>query len=149
MLLLNKIYGRADGRFYKFGWIALIYHIAMKGTVFNWADIIAKNFSTIIKESQEGLHLSKSKFYMPSFLVDYILYRQRFEGLKCTWKGGNAPIYTSYQMLGSHKYHNHYQVICEEFLMPLYKLIFLEECLCSSEGALESIKEYRDYVFSK
>ena len=35
VLLLNKIYGRADGRFYKFGWIALIYHIAMKGTFFN------------------------------------------------------------------------------------------------------------------
>ena len=35
VLLLNKIYGRVDGRFYKFGCIALIYHIAMKGTVFN------------------------------------------------------------------------------------------------------------------
>ena len=35
VLLLNKSYGRVDGRFYKFGWIALIYHIAMKGTVFN------------------------------------------------------------------------------------------------------------------
>ena len=51
VLLLNKIYGRADGRFYKFGWIALIYHIAMKGTVFNWVDIIAKNLSTTIKAS--------------------------------------------------------------------------------------------------
>ena len=29
--------------------------------------------------------------------------------------------------------------------MPLYKLIFLEECLCLSEGDLESIREYRDY----
>ena len=35
VLTLNKIYGRADGKFYKFGWIAMIYHIAMKGTVFN------------------------------------------------------------------------------------------------------------------
>ena len=32
VLLLNMIYDRADGKFYKFGWIALIYHIAMKGT---------------------------------------------------------------------------------------------------------------------
>ena len=29
--------------------------------------------------------------------------------------------------------------------MPLYKLIFLEECPCLSEGALESIREYGDY----
>ena len=35
VLLLNRIYGRANGKFYKFRWIALIYHIAMKGTVFN------------------------------------------------------------------------------------------------------------------
>ena len=86
---------------------------------------------------------------MPSFLVDCILYRHQFEGLKCTWKGGKAPIYTAYHLLGSHKYHNHYQVICEEFLMPLYKLIFLEKCLCLSKGALESVKEYGDYFFSK
>ena len=114
----------------------------MTGTVFNWADIIAKNLSTTIKAAQEGLHLSKSEFYMPSFLVDYILYYHQFEGLKCTWKGGNAPIYITYQMLGMQKYHNHYQVICEEFMMPLYKLIFLEYCPRLSKGALESIKEY-------
>ena len=73
MLLLNKIYGRDDGKFCKFGWIALIYHIPMKGIVFNWADIIAKNLSTSIKASQASLHLSKSEFYMPSFLADYTL----------------------------------------------------------------------------
>ena len=52
-------------------------------------------------------------------------------------------------MLGSHKYHNHYQVISEEFIITLYKLIFLEECPCLSNGALESIKEYGDYFFSE
>ena len=51
VLLLNKIYGKADGKFYKFGWITLIYHINMKGTVFNWANIIAKKISTSIKAS--------------------------------------------------------------------------------------------------
>ena len=81
MLLLNKIYGRANGKFYKFGWITLIYHIAMKGTLFNWADIISKNLSTSIKASQEGLHLNKYEFYMPSFLVDSILYHHQFEGI--------------------------------------------------------------------
>ena len=60
----------------------------MKEKKINWAEIIAKNLSTSIKESQ-GLHLSKSEFYMPFFLVDCILYHHQFEGLKCTWKGGN------------------------------------------------------------
>ena len=31
--------------------------------------------------------------------------------------------------------------------MPLYQLVFLEECKCLSEGALESIKEFGDYLF--
>ena len=48
VLMLNNIYGRADGKVYKFEWIPLMYHTAMKGTVFNWADIIARDFSTSI-----------------------------------------------------------------------------------------------------
>ena len=31
--------------------------------------------------------------------------------------------------------------------MPLYQLVFLEECKCLSEGDLESIKEFGDYIF--
>ena len=65
------------------------------------------------------------------------------------WKGGKAPIYTTYQILATHKYHNHYQLIFEEFIRPLYKLIFLEDCPCMLEGAVESIKEYGDYFFTK
>ena len=33
--------------------------------------------------------------------------------------------------------------------MELYQLVFLEECKCLSEGALESIKEFGDYLFSE
>ena len=33
--------------------------------------------------------------------------------------------------------------------MPLYQLIFLEECKCMSEDALEAIREYGDYFFSE
>ena len=32
--------------------------------------------------------------------------------------------------------------------MPLYQLIFLEECKCMSQGALDSIREFGDYFFS-
>ena len=34
-LMLSKIYGRVDGRFYNFGWIPLLYYVAMEGTIFN------------------------------------------------------------------------------------------------------------------
>ena len=84
---------------------------------------------------------------MGSFLVDCILCFHPFEKLNCTWKGGKAPIYAAYHILWEHKYHSHYKIIHEEFLMPLYQLVFLEECKCLSEGALESIKEFGDYFF--
>ena len=86
---------------------------------------------------------------MGSFLIYCILCFHLFERLNCTWKGEKAPIYASYQILWGHKYHNYYKLICEEFLIPLYQLIFLEEYKCLSKGALESIKEFRDYFFAE
>ena len=84
-----------------------------------------------------------------SFLVDYIFCFHPFEKLHCKWKGGKAPIYAAYQILWAQKYHSHYKLVCEEFSMPLYQLVFLEECKCLSEGALESIKEFGVYFFSE
>ena len=132
VLMLNRIFGRADGISYKFWWIPLIYHVAMKGTVFNWADIVSNSLSTSMTASQEGLHQRKSEFYMGSFLVDCMLCFHLFERLNYKWKGGKAPIYTLYQILWAHKYHSHYKLICEEFLMHLCQLVFLEECKCLS-----------------
>ena len=86
---------------------------------------------------------------MSSFLIDCILYRNQFEKLKCVWIEGKYPIYIAYQIMGAHKYHNNYQLICEEFIRPLYKLIFLEDFPCLSEGAVESIKEYGYNFFTK
>ena len=86
---------------------------------------------------------------MGSFLINSILCLHPFEKLNYSWKEGKAPIYTGYQLLWDHIYHSSYKLICEEFLMPLYQLIFLEECKCISEGALEAIREYGDYFFSE
>ena len=126
-----------------------MYYVAMEEKVFNWADIATKNLSKGIKVAQEGLKQSKLEFYMSSFLLDCILYRHKFEKLNCVWKEGKAPIYVAYQIMGAHKYHTHYQLICEEFIRPLYRLIFLEDFPCLSEGTVESIKEFGDYLFTK
>ena len=149
VLMLNRIFDKDDGRTYKFGWIPLIYYLPMKGTIFNCADIVSNRLSTTIVAAQEGLHQRKFEFYMGSFFIDCILSFHPFEKLNCTWNGGKTPIYVAYQILWGHKCHNFYKLICEEFLMPLYRLIFLEECKCLSEGALESIKDFGDYFFSE
>ena len=52
VLMLNRIFGRDDGRTYKFGWIPLTYYVAMIRTIFNWADIVANGLSTSIIATQ-------------------------------------------------------------------------------------------------
>ena len=86
-LMLDRIFNISDGRSYKFGWIPLIYHVAMKGTIFNWDDIVANSLSSCITRAQEGLHQQKSEFYVGSFLVDSILCFIPFEKLNCKLKG--------------------------------------------------------------
>ena len=113
VLMLNRIFSRAYGITYKFGWIPLIYYVAMKGTIFNWADIVANSLSNSITAAQEGLHQRKYEFYMGSFFIDYILIFHPLEKLNCTWKGGKTPIYVAYQILWGHKYQNFYKLICE------------------------------------
>ena len=86
---------------------------------------------------------------MSSFLLDCIIYRHKFEKINCVWIEGKAPIYITYQIIGAHKYHTLYQLICEELIRPLYSLIFLEDCPCLSKGVVESIKEFGYYFFTK
>ena len=94
--MLSRVYGRSNGKMYNFGWIPIMYYVAMEGTVFKWADIATRNLSKGIKEAHAGLKQSKSKSFMSSFLIDCILYRHRFEKLNCVWIKGKYPIYVAY-----------------------------------------------------
>ena len=48
-LMLSRLYGRADGKLYNFGWIPLMYYVAMEGIICNWEDIVSKNLAKCIK----------------------------------------------------------------------------------------------------
>ena len=83
-LMLNRIFDRADGRFYKIGWIPMMYHVTMEGTIFNWVNIVADSLSSCISATQGGMLQQKYEFYMGSFLIDCILFLHPFEKLKCS-----------------------------------------------------------------
>ena len=59
------------------------------------------------------------------------------------------PVYSAYKPLWAHKYHSHYREVYEHFIIPLYTLIFLKECDCMSEEALQVIEEYADYYLTE
>ena len=48
-------------------------------------------------------------------------------------------MYVAYKLFWAHKYYSRYKEICENFIMPLYTLIFLVECNCMSEEALKVV----------
>ena len=82
-LMLNQIFDHANGKFYKISWIPIIYHVAMHGIIFNWADIVANSMSSYIVAALGGLTQRKYEFYMGSFLIDYILCTHPFPKLNC------------------------------------------------------------------
>ena len=82
-LMLNRIFGRAHGRLFKFEWIPIMFHVATQGTVFNWASLVSSSLSSCMAAALGGESRRKYEFYMSSILIDYILCNQPFPGLRC------------------------------------------------------------------
>ena len=90
-LILIRIFIRENGKFYKLGWIPLIYHVAMQGTIFNCTDIVANNLSSYIA----------------------IIMPVPIPKKNCSWSEAKMLVYIVYQILWAHKHHNFYKLICE------------------------------------
>ena len=112
-LMLNRIFGRAHGRLFKFEWIPIMFHVATQGTVFNWASLVSSSLSSCVAAALGGESKKKSEFYMSSILVDCILCNQPFPGLKCVWDRERMPVYAAYRPLWAQQYHSHYREVCE------------------------------------
>ena len=126
-LLLNRIFCRANGTIYKLNQVPLIYYTSFEGTIYNWEDFISDSLSSCVAAAYGGLTQKRAEFYMSSYLIDYILSRHPFPKLGCIWNKTEAPVSVAYQILWAHKYVGYYKLICEEFLIPLYWIIFLKE----------------------
>ena len=68
---------------------------------------------------------------------------------RCKWDKAKSPVYVAYQLLQAHKYFNHYKSICEDFIMPLYRLIFLAECDCMSKETLKIVQDNGHYYLTE
>ena len=147
-LMLNRIFGRVNGKSFKLGWMPIIFYVATQGSVFNWENIASNSLSACISSALGRVSLKKSEFYMSSILVDCILCTQYFPILMCNWDRDRTLIYTAYKLFWAHKYYSHYKEICEHFIMPFYTLIFLTECNCMSKEAFKVIEEYGNYYMS-
>ena len=82
-LMLNRIFGRAHGRFFKLEWMPIIFYVATQGTIFNWANIVSNSLSACMASALGGVSQKRSEFYMSSILIDCILCNQPFPRLRC------------------------------------------------------------------
>ena len=126
--MLNRIFGRAHRKSFKLGWIPIIFYVATQGTIFNWENIVSNSLSSCISSALGGVSQKKSEFYMSSIFVDCILCTHFFPSLMCNWDSDRTLVYIAYKLFWAHKYYSYYREICEHFIMPLYTLIFLNEC---------------------
>ena len=126
-----------------------MFYVATEGTIFNWASIVSSSLSSCVAAALEGEARKRSEFYMSSSLIDCILCHQPFPVLQCVWDKDRMPVYAAYKPLGAHLYHSNYREVCEQFLMPLYALIFQKECDCMSEDAMQVIDEYGEYFLTE
>ena len=147
--MVNRMFGRAKGTLYKLNWIPLIYYVAFEHTIFNWAYIISDSLPSYVAATQGGITQRRLEFYMSSYMIDCILCRNPFSKLGCIWTWTETPLSVVYQILWAHRYAGFYKLICEEFLIALYELIFLKEPNCLFDDAMDAICEYGDYFFSQ
>ena len=59
-LMLNKIYGRANGKSFKLGWVLMIFCVATQGRIFNWENIVSNNLSACISAALGGVSQKKT-----------------------------------------------------------------------------------------
>ena len=86
---------------------------------------------------------------MSLVLIDCILCTQSFPMLKCKWDKDKSLVYAAYHLLWAYKYFSHYKSICEDLIMPLYRLIFLAECDCMPEEALKVVQDNGHYYLTE
>ena len=69
-LMLKRIFGSANGRNFKIGWVPVIFFVATQGTIFNWENIVSNSLSAYISAALGGVSQKKTEFYMSSILID-------------------------------------------------------------------------------
>ena len=95
-LMLNRIFGRANGKNYELNWVPVIFFVATQGTIFNWDNIVSNSLSSCISATLGVVSQKKSEFYMSSFFIDCIMCTQSFPALKCQWDKATTPVYAAY-----------------------------------------------------
>ena len=77
--MMNCLYSRAYIDVFHGTWVPIMYAVATKGTVFNWASILASALRTNIATAKHPETDQPLEFYMASYLLNAVCARCHFD----------------------------------------------------------------------
>jgi hypothetical protein len=75
--------------------------------------------------SKEG---ETTTFYMASYFLDFMCTRNIVADMNLRWHVAKLPVHVYFSMLWENGYKKSYSLICDEFIVQIYFILFKKEC---------------------
>jgi hypothetical protein len=126
--------------------LSVAHTIVKTGQVFNWDDILDFNICLKVKNIPG---MRKPCFYMSSYLIDVVCSSIPFPNLGWNWDLDHPPVHVYCSEIWDINYKSHFYDICDNFLSPLYTIIFGFPRYKISSEAREGMKGIVDWYLGK
>lgn len=140
VILLSRIFEEKDASTFPDKWIRIIHQVITSGLVLNCGEIISSNIDSQLKKVQ-----SEYKFYMASYLLDFMCSTREYPSLGWKWNPILSPIHVYCKMLQENKYKEYYERICNGLFAPIYQILFGKEVPCLSLEGQTIVQKYGDW----
>jgi hypothetical protein len=115
---------------------------SIRGMIFNWAQILTNN---IFCNAHEACINKTPSFYMATYLTDVIFSFVAFLGMKWNYNPNLQPIHIYYYELWECNYNNYFYEFFDDFLAPLFQIIFGRFLHRLSSKVVETLEDLVDW----
>lgn len=90
----------------------------------------------------------QAKIYTYTYILDAICAQQEFSGLKSAWTPTDTVVNTYYKMLFECNFKGVITQLSNQFVTPVYKMIFEQDPPCMSKAAMDALIDIADWYAS-
>lgn len=119
-----------------------------EGKSFNWLDLLVQQFRTHVNNAKNPPKDKQIIFYMSSYLPDAICAQNSIPCMSWTSSPKEPIVHIYCKFLSECSYKGVIEKLTNNFLIPLYRLIFQEEPPCMSHQVMEVVLELEDWFAS-
>jgi len=125
--------GMRDATINRKEWVPLASEIAFKGSMFNWVAIPSSNMKLVVEAVKHTDINLRSHFFISAYMMDILCAQHTFHKMKWSWNPSDVLIHAYCDKLWDLKYKSNYEIICNAFLIPLYRILTDRLAYCMSE----------------